>query len=437
MKGSILLNDEERRWIIDFLEKINSITYEETILVTMLEKLRGKTFEYATAILGAIAGDVAYDVSSLRYKKIYPYVLMSMIYLAIINALDKYADKTNIKGKDRFMSEEFNKFLKTLDQMYSESRELYEKIKRIYYSNEFEATYNELVSILKNESTNVCGTESYVQTRCYYSMVTLLLTNIVLEAYENLKTKGLTEFMVYVLSAALEHTMADKDLDEEFEEIIEKSIENFDQVAELTWDLLRIAEGGGLLTFEQTSTGLHFDREENVHPEINEKPLHFYAMAIQELKEAYNLVISATKRLRVLGFILLVIPIIIGIVMFIYWVLTSPYASKNIGWALTWLPLAILVGPFFNFIFIGLGIGLIVLSIRYRRPAKTIKRSIDALEKMSSKFDPIKIMAVSNELRLLSLNPSAIHFIGSKFIEASQRIELALEYLRKAVELER
>jgi len=435
----ITLSNEERLWVIDFLKRAIKVEVSEEELDKIFEKIKGKTFEQATTMLGALASDVAYDVARLKYKKVFPYILASLIYQAIIIALFRYAEEVGLeeeKGK-KFVRREFNNFIKLLLETKLQEEER-QKIENIYINitNEYEG----FVQIVQQEASDICGYEQFAQALCSYAMTTFSLAGIALEAYGALKSKGLVRFMLYTFGAAFVRTAdrLDKNPDEELEEILDEFSEAIEVVFDATWDILRISHGAGLVTFEET---LRQERqeEEAVQTRVSDEAIRYYSLALEQLRDAYNLIASAAKRLKIFGLVLLAAPVILGIGFFLYYISTNPYVWKYLQdpTGLIWgLVFAILLGPILiNFMLIGIGAFFFGWSLRLRGPIKTIKESIEALESMPSRFDPVKVHAVINDLMITSTNPNMPSLVKTKCIVALQRIELALDYLRKFAEL--
>jgi len=438
----VTLSNEERQWIIDFLTRAWRVEIDQEALTKAFEKIRGKTFAQATTMLGALAGDVTYDIARLKYKKILPYTLVSLIYVAILTALDEYVEKVGIeeKEKEKFISNEFNNLIKSLGQLGAMSQEEYGMFRLTYI--EVENEYKDLAQVVQQEASDICGQEPFAQALCSYTLTAILLKNVALEAYEALKVEGLVKFMTYIIYAASEHIMdrIDTDSDKELALIYEEFINKADLVFEATWDFIRISLGKGLITFEETLSQ-EYQEEEAMRAQVSDEALSYYNMALEQLAGAYMLIASAAKRLKTMGVVLLAIPIALGVGFFIYFVSTNPYVDvkmylQNPGLLIWHLFLAIFIGPILiNFLLIIMGLAFVIWSLKLRGSAKTIGDNVVTLKTMSGRFDPVKVQATINDLMTMSVNPNVPFFVKAKCIEAVDRIELALNYLRKFVEL--
>jgi len=442
---SLALSNEEKMWFIDFLKRVKLTEVDREALAKIFEKLRGKTFELATAILGILAAVVAYDVAKLKHKKLFPYILMFLTYQPIIDALYRYAERAGIIEKDKFVFSEFDKFLNLVEQrpetLKASEMDVIVNYERYATLREAILNYDDLAQIVQQEASNICGYEPFAQALCKYKITSTLLENIALEAYEALELKGLIKFISLIRDAMAPRIESFISIweDEELDQIIDKFASSDEEalvVGQTVGDMLRIVYGGGLVTFEETL------REEyrKTQIQVSDEALRHYNLAIENLKDAYKHIASAAKSLKIFGLVLLAIPLALGIGIFWYFVSTTPsvwkYYSQDPSLLIWHLLTAIVLGPIFiNFLFLLMGAFFLGWSLKLRRPTKTIKESIEALEIMPEKFDPAKVHVIINALMTTATHPNIPSLVKSKCVVALERIKLALDNLQKFVEL--
>lgn len=427
------LSEDEKAWLTSIVHKAFRAE-DQFIGRAEIESVSNKFPEVSAAetliLLGALAADVAYGFASMRNPRLTPYVFGTFVMNSIWGAFAVSAEET---GEDvsNLIKREANTLIGQLNKQlagFPDGKKMADET-LVKYTSKFA----EIEEALWTTSSKACGEDDVAKHVCAYTILMKILVSALTQVYKDRDTEALAASVILLFASAASRLSAVIPVKQIRDEIV-NTLADIRGLLDTGKDVLvRVAQS--------------YPTQQQVQPQyqpVQREPQRSYLeQAVERISEAVNQLALASRamsrassKVRKIGLSLLLVAFVIGIGFFAWYVSSNEFAQKklaDLGWVLPSLFWAIVIGPFINPVFWGVGLGLLIFSRRLGGLAKAL--ALLAMELKTMRPDPVHVAQVQHALLELSINPNVPGLIKPELIEAQTRMEIANKLVAEAVDL--